>query len=533
VNETYHGEGSGGQIRATTGASHVTTPTASPPSRAPRARSRRRTILKWTALSLAGIVVIAAVGGFFTYRHLIGNIATSPIKTLHSAPPKAATALKAENFLLIGSDSRAGANEKGTGNGDIAGARSDTTILMHIDGGGGGATLISIPRDSYVQIPSCIGPDGKSHTTPQMNKFNTAFSLGGAKYGPSCEIATVEALTHVPIDHYAVVDFVGFKRMVDALGGVHMCVAHPLSDPHVNEGNGVFHGSGLNLPAGKSVKIDGDQALALMRARYALGDGSDIGRIKRQQQFVGAMIRKATSSGLLIHPFTLLHFLNATTKSITTDGFGLGTMRKLASALQKAGSSSVQILTVPLADPLPPGVPTADVAWDPTKSAELWTAIRDDTTVPGAKPTTTPSPSATPTPTPTKSGPALTVPASSIDVTVLNGSGVSGAAAKAAADLNAQGFHATVGGDASSSTFASTVVKYGPSKVQSSQTVAASIKGSKREADSTLGSTITVIVGANYSGVRAVTIGAGTPTPTATATKKLNVTSASKEGCLQ
>jgi hypothetical protein len=118
-------------------------------------------------------------------------------------------------------------------------------------------------------------------------------------------------------------------------------------------------------------------------------------------------------------------------------------------------------------------------------------------------------------------------------VTVLNGSGVSGAAAKAAADLNAQGFHATVGGDASSSTFASTVVKYGPSKLQSSQTVAAAIKGSKREADSTLGSTITVIVGANYSGARPVTVSSATATPTTSPSQKLNVTTASKEGCLQ
>jgi LCP family protein required for cell wall assembly len=507
----------------------VTTPTASPPSRAPRARSRRRAILKWTSLSLAAIVVIAGAGGFVIYRHLIGNIVKNPIKTLQPAPPKAATALKAENFLLIGSDSRAGANGKGTGNGDIQGARSDTTILMHISGGGGGATLISIPRDSYVQIPSCIGPDGKSHTSPTMNKFNTAFSLGGAKYGPSCEIATVESLTHIHIDHYAVVDFEGFKRMVDALGGVKMCVAHPLNDPHVNEGNGVFHGSGLKLPAGNSVEIDGDQALDLMRARYALGDGSDIGRIKRQQQFVGAMIRKATRSGLLIHPVKLFHFLNATTKSITTDGFGLGTMHKLASALQKAGSGSVDILTVPLADPLPPGVPTADVAWDPTKSAELWKAIRNDTAVPGAKPTSSPSPSASPTPT--KSATPLTVPPSSINVTVLNGSGTSGAAAKTAADLNAEGFHATVGGDASSSTFASTVVKYGSSKLQSSQTVAAAIKGSKRQADSSLGSAITVIVGANYSGTRPVTVGSSTPS--ASPTQKLSVTTASKEGCLQ
>ena len=113
-------------------------------------------------------------------------------------------------------------------------------------------------------------------------------------------------------------------------------------------------GSNLNLPAGKSVEIDGTQALALMRARYNLGDGSDIERIKRQQQFIGAMIRKATSTGLLVDPIRLYDFLNATTKSITTDGFGIGTMRKLASALHKAGAGSVQILTVPLAEPAPP-----------------------------------------------------------------------------------------------------------------------------------------------------------------------------------
>jgi LCP family protein required for cell wall assembly len=487
-------------------------------------------MLKWTSLSLAVVIVVAGVGGFLIYRHLIGNIATNPIVTLNSAPPKAATALKAENFLLIGSDSRAGASGKGTGGSNVPGARSDTSILMHIAGGGGGATLVSIPRDSYVAIPSCIGPDGTSHTSPTTGKFNTAFSIGGAKYGPSCEIATLESLTHIHIDHYAVVDFAGFKRMVDALGGVKMCIAHPLDDPvHFDPATGGDIGSNLHLPAGKSVQIDGFQALALMRARYAIGDGSDIGRIKRQQQFIGAMIRKATSSGLLVHIHELYDFLNATTKSITTDGFGLGTMKKLASALQKAGSGSVQILTVPLANPLPPGVPSADVAWDPTKSAELWSAIRNDTTIPGAKPTSSPSPSASPTPS--TAGPPLSVPPSAIDVTVLNGTGVSGAAAKAAADLDAQGFHATVGGDASSSTFAATVVKYGPSKRQSSQTVAASIKGSKREADATLGSTIIVIVGTSYSGVTPVTISSGAPAPSPS--KSLHVTTASQEGCLQ
>jgi LCP family protein required for cell wall assembly len=502
----------------------VTTPTASPPPRTPRARSRGRTVLKWTALSLAVIVLVAGIGGYAVYRHLYDNITTQPIVTEHPPPPKAPSALKAENFLLIGSDTRAGANGKGTGGSQIAGARSDTSILLHIPAGGRGATLVSIPRDSYVTIPSCIEADGKTKSAPMTTKFNAAFSVGGAKYGPSCEIATLESLTHIHIDHYAVVDFEGFKRMVDALGGVRMCVAEHLYDPvHFDPSTGGDVGSNLNLPAGKNVEIDGTQALALMRARYNLGDGSDIERIKRQQQFIGAMIRKATSTNLLVNPIKLYHFLDATTKSITTDGFGIGTMKKLAEALHTAGAGSIQILTVPLADPLPPGVPTADVAWDPTKSAALWNAIREDKPIPGTKPSSSPSASPSPSATP------LTVPPADIDISVLNGSGVNGAAAKAAAALDAEGFNATVGGDADSSTYASTIVKYGSSKVQSSQTVAAAVKGSKRVEDDSLGSTITVIVGANYHGVRSVTIQGTTPSPTAS----LNVTTASKEGCLR
>jgi LCP family protein required for cell wall assembly len=493
---------------------------------APRGRARWRRIAKWVALSLVVVLVVVAASGYALYRHFDGQITAVKIHTLNKAPTQVVA--KAENFLLIGSDSRAGANGKGTGAGKIAGARSDTTILMHISAGDGDATLVSIPRDSYVQIPSCIEADGTTHSAPQMAKFNTAFAIGGAKYGPSCEIATVEKLTGVKINHYAVVDFVGFKRMVDALGGVQMCVATHLYDPiHYDAATGGDVGSGLNLPAGKSVKITGTQALALMRARYALGDGSDIQRIKRQQQFIGAMVRKATSTGLLIHPLELLHFLDAATDSVTTDGFGVGTMRTLASALHKAGAGNVQLLTVPLADPLPAGVPTADVAWDPTKSAALWHAIIHDTAIPGTKQATA-SPSASPSPSPTTT---LSVQPSAITVNVLNGSGVTGVAAKAAAALEAEGFHATVGGDADRSDYATTQVRYGSSKVQSSQTVKAAITGSHRVSDPTLGSTITVIIGANYSGVRAVTVGTASPSPSAT--PSLDVTTASKEGCLK
>jgi hypothetical protein len=234
------------------------------------------------------------------------------------------------------------------------------------------------------------------------------------------------------------------------------------------------------------------------------------------------MIRKATSTSLLINPIQLQRFLSAAAGSLTTDGFGLGTMRKLASALHNVGAGGVRLLTVPNTTT---GVPYGDVGWDPTKAAALWQAIRTDQPIPGTKP----SPSASPSPSP--SGPKLTVPPSSISVNVLNGTGQNGLAHKVEAALQAQGFQIASVGDASKSTYKSTVVQYGSQKVQSSQTVAASIPGAIRQADPTAGSTVTVIVGANYTKVVPVAI--SNATPTTSASPKINSFSAAKASCLK
>jgi hypothetical protein len=304
--------------------------------------------------------------------------------------------------------------------------------------------------------------------------------------------------------------------MVSALGGVRMCVAKPLVDPIVDD-NGAYHGSGLNLPAGKSVEINGTQALALMRARYALDGGGDLPRIKRQQEFIGAMIRKATDTSLLINPIRLQEFLSAAAGSLTTDGFGLGTMKQLASALHNVGAGGVKILTVPNVTEAP-GLPYGDVLWDPTKAPALWAAIRNDQPLPG----TTHHHKAS------SSGPKLTVAPADIDVAVENGTAKPGVAHSAAAALTAEGFNVVSVGNADKSTYTSTVVRYGSAKVQSSQTVAAAIPGAVRQADPTAGTTVTVIIGASYTKVMPVTISGATPSPAAS----LDVTDASKEGCL-
>ena len=364
-----------------------------------------RRVLKWVAISTAALIVVVAGGVVADYFYLNGKIGktclTSCLPQGTHRPSKAPQALKAQNFVLIGSDTRSGTNGNGTGGSHITGARSDTTIVLHISAHGSAATLISIPRDSWVQIPSCVINSKGQTSAPEMNKFNAAFSIGSQyddKYGPACTVHTIETLTGIRVDHFAVIDFSGFKRMVDALGGVRMCVARPLDDPIVHDASG-WHGTNLHLPSGPSVEIDGTQALALMRARYALDGGGDLPRIRRQQQFAAAMIRKATSTSLLADPFKLQSFLSAAASSLTTDGFGLGTMRKLAAALKRAGAGSVHLTTVPNLLSAP-GLPYGDVEWDPQKAPALWAAVRDDKPIPGTAKARRRSASATPTPVP-------------------------------------------------------------------------------------------------------------------------------------
>lgn len=482
-------------------------------------RSRLRRVLGWIALSLAVVLVIAAAGGYLLYRHLSGNLAHAPIVTEPGHSKPAAGLGHSENILLMGSDTRAfkGGAKFGA---EVAGARSDTTILVHIGADGQHATLVSIPRDTYAHIPSCKTSTGVS--TPQWNKFNVAFSVGG----PSCTIALVENLTHLRIDHFVVVNFAGFQRMVDALGGVTVCLSHPIDDPvRTNPATGGKIGSGLVISAGTH-KLDGQQALGFVRSRYAVGDGSDLGRIKNQQVFLSAMIRKATSTGLILHPFSLYHFLDAATKSIETDpGFGLRQLKDLAGKLHGLKPGKVGLLTVPLSNPNAyvniGGLQASVVFWDKPRANALWHALRTDGPLPGTelKPKASPSPTASP----------LVVAPSAIHVRVLNGTGQLGIAHKVASELANRGYIIDGVGDADSSSYSTTTIRYGVDRVQSSQTLAASVPGSVRQQDGTLGTTLELIVGSNYNGTASVTISSASPTPTPT--PSLDVVNAAQDRC--
>lgn len=492
-----------------------TDPPAAPPPTPPVVPGRRpRTprILGWIALGLAAVLVVTVTGSYLVYRHLNGNITHVPIgQEPGKRPPKLN---KAQNILLIGSDTRAFAGGSKFGS-EVGGARSDTTILVHLSAGGRKAALISIPRDSYVRIPACKTASGES--TPHMDKFNAAYSIGG----PDCTIAAVESLTNIHIDHFVEVNFQGFQRMVNSLHGVSICLTKPINDP-IRFVGGHYQGSGLVLPAGTST-LKGTQALAFVRARYGVGDGSDIGRIKDQQLFISAVIRKATSAGLLVDIPALYQFLNAATKSIRTDPkFGLSQLKSLADRLHGLKPGTVSLLTVPFLFNAP-GVPSADIGWDPAKAPALWAAIRRDQPLPGQA---TSKPSASPSP----AGNGLTIPPGAITVQVLNGTGETGIAHRVAAELAAEGFHA-VPGNASARGVTTTVVRYGSSRNESSLTVAAAVKGSTRQLDPTLrATTIQLVIGSDFGGVVPVTVTPSTK-PTPSPTPSLDITTADQNIC--
>ncbi|MFE7353775.1 LCP family protein [Streptomyces sp. NPDC057543] len=292
--------------------------------------------LRWTALGVSLVVLVAAGGGWWLYRKLDGNIRTdtsaaAELKAYERERP-ATVVHDAENILLIGSDSRAGDNRE-YGRDDGGSQRSDTTILLHLAADRKSVTAMSLPRDLMVQIPVCHTAGGKA-TKKQFAQFNWAFEFGGT----ACTVRTVEKLTGVRIDHQMVVDFNGFKDMVDAVDGVEVCLKKPVDDPDAH----------LKLPAGRQ-KLDGEQALGYVRARKSIGNGSDTERMDRQQQFLGALVNKVQSNGVLLNPTRLYPVLDAATKALTTDP-GLDTLKdlyELVRGLREVPTDKVQFLTVP------------------------------------------------------------------------------------------------------------------------------------------------------------------------------------------
>ncbi|MFE3763784.1 LCP family protein [Streptomyces sp. NPDC059104] len=353
----------------------------------PPADRRRRRLLRWIGLGAVLLVLAGAATGWWLYAKLDGNItsdtsAEAELRRYERERP-AHFAEGARNILLIGSDSRSGRENAGYGQ-DGGTQRSDTTILLHLSADGGSVTAVSIPRDLMTDVPSCRAADG-TRTPERFAQFNWAFQWGGA----ACTIRTVERLTGVRIDHHMVLDFGGFKQMVDAVGGVEVCLPQPVDDAEAH----------LRLPAGRHL-LQGEQALGFVRARYGLGNGSDTERMQRQQQFLGSLVKKVQSNGVLLNPARLYPLLDAATSALTTDP-GLASLRglyELVRSVRDIPSDQVRFLTVPRR-PYAPN-PNRDELLEPD-AGRLFQRLRLDrpVTVTLPVPTSTPTPAPAPAPT--------------------------------------------------------------------------------------------------------------------------------------
>lgn len=328
----------------------------------------RRTI----SVTLVGALAFAASGAaisnaFLSPASVAIDDLVEPVATEYE--PVDINAGKPINILVIGSDSREGENSDGS---DVEGMRSDTTMIAHVSGDRSRIDIVSIPRDSLVSVPSCrLDRADKDRKTWEQSsaKFNSAFSLGGQTgdmgLALACTINTIHQNTEVPIHEFIMVDFSGFKSMVNAVGAVEIYTDRPLKDKR----------SGLNLKQGW-VKLNGDQALAYTRARHLQGtDGSDIQRIDRQQQFVGALIRKALSRDVLTSPSALGGFMASVTASLmVSEGLDSGPeIVSLGWALRSIDPANIRFVTVPWAD----AGDKSSVVWT-SEADKLWEQLRTD-----------------------------------------------------------------------------------------------------------------------------------------------------------
>lgn len=402
------------------------------------------------------------------------------------------SAAGSETFLLVGSDGREGMSEDdmrrlhvGT-TATAAGRRADTMLLVHVSARHGAVSVVSLPRDSYVTIPAHVAADG-TRVSERRDKLNAAYAFGG----PPLAVATVERTTGVRVDHYVEVDFLGFVRLVDAVGGVDVCTPVRLRDRK----------AGLRLPAGTS-RVDGETGLAYVRARN-LDARADLGRVERQQRFLAAMVGRATSTDVLLDPRALVRFLDAALSAVRADpGLTQQKMVSLGTRLRRVSGRDIRFRTVPVANPSYRSRSAGSVAlWDDEAAGALFAAMREDSAPERRR---------------RSAARDLTVAPGQVRVQVHNGAGTAGLGSRASEDLADRGF--VIAGPARNwrrSGLGRTTVRYDSRYTESIKTVAAALPGARLVPVPGLGRTMDVVVGTSYAGTRAVPVAAPAGVPAA------------------
>ncbi|TDD29714.1 LytR family transcriptional regulator [Actinomadura sp. KC06] len=483
------------------------------------AMSARRQKRFLTLTGTMSVVVLLTSGGAWAFQNyvtgLIDEVSVGGLGRGKDAPKGAMT------ILVAGVDRRDGLTreqQKAAKLGHQPGERSDTMMLVHISRDHDSVSVVNLPRDSYVMIPAhkSNGSEGaKGARIPaRPGKLTWAYQFGG----PDLTVSTVKRATGVSIDHYVEVNFFGFVRMVDALGGVDVCTEVPINDPK----------SGLRLPAGKS-HVDGLKALSFTRARYTLSDGSDLGRIDRQQQFMASMMKQALSTKTLSDPVKSTRFLKASLKSLRVDSELADNLPELAEQMKDLKTDDLTFAKIPLANPGYNAVlwnspaPQSVVQWNQDKARDLFTRIRRDQPLDEH----TKKPTATPTQKPED---RLTVAPEDISVRVLNAIGTPGLATKAGGQLRELGFRTTVVPGVARRGLQTTQIQYGPQGAESAKTLAAAIPDAKLRRIDALGPRLQVMVGGNWDGVRKVEAGGGA-SPSASPTSGIDTDTATQKLC--
>ena len=258
------------------------------------------------AIVAVAVISVSAVGAFAVWdaARAVEAAGVSIGDDDSQLPPSIGEIEGGVNLLLVGTDSCDGANAALSGacqNGDTEGERNDVTMLVHISDEPRRVTVVSFPRDMIVPIPACSGEDGTQYSAMSAQMLNVSYMYGGL----ACSVATVEQLTGVDITYAGAIRWTGVINMSDAIGGVDVCVADDISDEH----------TGLNLTAGEHT-LQGVEALQFLRIRHGIGDGSDLGRISNQQQFMSSLVRKLQSGGVLGNPATLLNLATTAVQQV-------------------------------------------------------------------------------------------------------------------------------------------------------------------------------------------------------------------------
>ena len=463
----------------------------------PRGWSRRNKILAWVAGSLAVVLLLAATGAYLIYRHLNANLHQVNVSGLLGSRPVDLHP-QAQNILVIGSDTRIGQGRGYGSSTQLNTDHSDTLLIVHIAASRKWADVMSIPRDSWVNIPACRMGNGQL-SAAQTFKINEAFTIGtlyGNKtaLGTACVLKTVESDTGIRIDHFVVVNFDGLKDMVNAVGGVPECNTAPINDPK----------SRLRLTAGHHM-LNGRQALAYVRARYTLGNGSDLERINRQQAFMSALVSRVKSKEL--NPLALYRFLDAATKSLTIDSQlgGIHGLYNLATSLKNLPPRKVTFFTLPTyprsyVDP----ADTANLLWTQPQDSLIFQAFRHDVPVSQAL----------------LKNPRLPhLSRAKVTVVVLNGTS-SGVQDSVGAVLQQDGFQVRRTGTASNQSVSQTVIRYHAGQEAEALLLAKDVHGAALSQvpgpPQALGTGhITLLLGADY-GTTVTTGPAASPQPAST-----------------